>query len=287
MVITSEDGPRRLPLRSVRIRHRILDAAPLRPEAPTYDSCVTDPYLTLLPLGFFLVALLYSSVGHAGATGYLALMALAGVAPEVMRPTALVLNLAVASITVIRFSRAGLLPWRLLAPLLIGSIPAAFLTGSLSIPDAIYRPLLAVVLIAAAIRLAARAERDLASERAVGAPSTPVSALVGGGIGLLAGATGTGGGVFLTPLVIARRWTNARTAAGLSAGFILANSLAGLAAKPNSLVLLPASLPLALLCAAAGALIGSELGARRIGLVGLRRLLALVMLIAALRLIAG
>ena len=248
---------------------------------------MTDPLFTLLPLGFFLVALLYSSVGHAGATGYLALMALAGVTPEVMRPTALILNLAVASITVIRFSRAELLPWRLLAPLLIGSVPAAFLTGSLSIPDAIYRPLLAVVLIAAAIRLAARAERDLASERAVGAPSTPVSALVGGGIGLLAGATGTGGGVFLTPLVIARRWTNARTAAGLSAGFILANSLAGLAAKPNSLVLLPASLPLALLCAAAGALIGSELGARRIGLVGLRRLLALVMLIAALRLIAG
>ena len=248
---------------------------------------MTDPLFTLLPLGFFLVALLYSSVGHAGATGYLALMALAGVAPEVMRPTALVLNLAVASITVIRFSRAGLLPWRLLAPLLIGSLPAAFLTGSLSIPDAIYRPLLAVVLIAAAIRLAARAERDLTSERVARAPSTPLSALVGGGIGLLAGATGTGGGVFLTPLVIARRWTRARAAAGLSAGFILANSLAGLAAKPASLALLPSTLPLALLCAAAGALIGSELGTRRIGLLGLRRLLALVMIIAALRLAAG
>ena len=241
---------------------------------------MTDPYFALLPLGFFLVALLYSSVGHAGATGYLALMALTGVAPEVMRPTALVLNLAVATITVLRFSRVGLLSWRLLAPLLLGSVPAAFLAGSLSIPDAIYRPLLAAVLIAAAIRLAARAGRDLASERVAGAPSTPVSALVGGGIGLLAGATGT-------PLVIARRGTTARAAAGLSAGFILANSLAGLAAKPASLALLPNTLPLALLCAAAGALIGSELGARRVGLIGLRRLLALVMLIAALRLIAG
>jgi len=248
---------------------------------------VTDPSLALLPLGFFLVALLYSSVGHAGATGYLALMALTGVAPEVMRPTALVLNLAVASITVARFARAGLLPWRLLAPLLLGSVPAAFLAGGLSIPDAIYRPLLAVVLIAAAIRLAARAERDMASARVAGAPNRLVSTLVGGGIGLLAGATGTGGGVFLTPLVIARRWTSARAAAGLSAGFILANSLAGLVAKPASLALLPSTLPFALLCAAAGALIGSELGARKVGLVGLRRLLALVMLIAALRLFAG
>ena len=248
---------------------------------------MTDPSFALLPLGFFLVALLYSSVGHAGATGYLALMALAGIAPETMRPTALLLNLAVASITVVRFSRAGLLPWRLLAPLLLGSVPAAFLAGSLSIPDAIYRPLLAVVLIAAAIRLAAQAHRDLTLERVTGAPSTPASALVGGGIGLLAGATGTGGGVFLTPLVLARRWTSARAAAGLSAGFILANSLAGLLARPASLTLLPRTLPIALVCAAAGALIGSELGTRRVGLIALRRLLALVMTIAALRLIAG
>ena len=247
---------------------------------------MADPF-PLLQVGFLIVALLYSSVGHAGATGYLALMALAGVAPEVMRPTALVLNLAVASIAVLRFSRAGLLPWRTLAPFLIGSIPAAFLAGALTIPAAIYRPLLALVLVAAALRLATRSERDTSTKGAATAPRRSVAVLVGGGIGLLAGATGTGGGVFLTPLVIARRWTTARAAAGLSAGFILANSLAGLAAKPSSLALLPASLPLALLCAAAGALIGSELGARRIGLVGLRRLLALVMLIAALRLAAG
>jgi uncharacterized membrane protein YfcA len=247
---------------------------------------VADPFPLLL-VGFLLVALLYSSVGHAGATGYLALMALAGASPEVMRPTALVLNLAVASIAVVRFSRADLLPWRTLAPLLVGSIPAAFIAGSLTIPDAIYRPLLAAVLIAAAIRLATRAQRDVASERAAAAPSTPISALVGGGIGLLAGATGTGGGVFLTPLVIARRWATTRSAAGLSAGFILANSIAGLAAKPASLALLPSTLPAALLCATAGALVGSELGARRVGLVGLRRLLALVMLVAAVRLIAG
>ena len=117
----------------------------------------------LLPLAFFAVALLYSSVGHAGATGYLALMALAGLAPEVMRPTALVLNLAVASIAVVRFARANQLPWHTLPYFLLGSIPAAYLAGSLEIPDEIYRPLLAAVLIAAALRLAVRAHSDASS----------------------------------------------------------------------------------------------------------------------------
>jgi len=259
-----------------------------RAGAPPYDSCVDSALFTaLLPLAFFAVALLYSSVGHAGATGYLALMALAGLAPEVMRPTALVLNLAVASIAVVRFARANQLPWRTLPYFVIGSIPAAYLAGSLEIPDEIYRPLLAAVLIAAALRLAVRAHSDASSERAARPPRRFVAALVGGAIGLLAGATGTGGGVFLTPLVIARCWASMRAAAGLSAGFILANSIAGLAARPASLDLLPATLPLALAAAAVGGLIGSELGARRVSLITLRRLLAAVMAIAAARLLAG
>jgi len=241
----------------------------------------------LLPLAFFAVALLYSSVGHAGATGYLALMALVGLAPEVMRPTALVLNLAVASIAVVRFARAGHLPWHLLPPLLAASIPAVLVTGALSIPDQIYRPLLALVLLAAAIRLAAGARADTSNERATHPPRTATSLVVGGAIGLLAGTTGTGGGVFLTPLVIARRWSSTRAAAGLSASFILANSLAGIAARPAALTLLPDTLPMALLCAAAGGLLGSELGARRVRLITLRRMLAAVMAIAAVRLLTG
>ncbi|MFZ9763406.1 MAG: TSUP family transporter [Candidatus Limnocylindrus sp.] len=248
------------------------------------DSAVIE---VLLPLAFFAVALLYSSVGHAGATGYLALMALAGLAPEVMRPTALVLNLAVASIAVVRFARANQLPWRLLPPLVVASVPAAFVAGSLNIPDQIYRPLLALVLIAAAIRLAAGARADTSIERTAHPPRKATSIVVGGAIGLLAGATGTGGGVFLTPLVIARRWATTRAAAGLSASFILANSLAGIAAKPAALALLPETLPLALLCAAAGGLLGSELGARKVSLITLRRLLAAVMAIAAMRLLTG
>lgn len=246
-----------------------------------------DPvFFALLPFAFFAVALLYSSVGHAGATGYLALMALGGLAPEVMRPTALVLNVAVASIAIVRFAGANQFPWRTLPYFLIGSIPAAYLAGSIKIPEEVYRPLLAMVLIAAGLRLAARARSDTFELGAI-PPRGFVLALIGGVIGLLAGATGTGGGVFLTPLVIARRWTSTRAAAGLSAGFILANSIAGLAARPASLDLLPATLPLGLATAAVGGLIGSELGARRVSLVTLRRILAAVMVIAATRLVVG
>ncbi|MFM8997562.1 MAG: TSUP family transporter [Candidatus Limnocylindrus sp.] len=245
------------------------------------------PLSTLLPFAFFVVAVLYSSVGHAGATGYLAVMALSGVVPDVMRPTALVLNLAVASVAVARFAAARQLPWQTLLYFVVGSAPTAFLAGRVEIPDSIYRPLLSAVLAAAAIRLASRASRDPSGEPTTRPPRRSLSALIGGGIGLLAGATGTGGGVFLTPLVIARRWAGTRAAAGLSAGFILVNSVAGLVARPASLDLLPATMPLLLGAAAVGGVIGSELGARRASLALLRRLLAAVMAIASIRLLIG
>ncbi|MFM8279830.1 MAG: sulfite exporter TauE/SafE family protein [Candidatus Limnocylindrus sp.] len=241
----------------------------------------------LLVVGVLLIATLYASVGHAGATGYLALMALAGLAPSSMRPTALVVNLLVASIAVVRFSRDGLLPLRTLMPFLIGSIPAAFVAGGLAVSDAFYRPLLALVLLLAAVRLAGGAVRDAAQSGATRAPHPTVAALVGTGIGVLAGITGTGGGVFLTPLVIARRWTPTRAAAGLSAGFILANSAAGLLARPASLTSLPTWLPAAMVAGAIGALLGTELGIRRLSIPWLRRLLALVMLFAAMRLVTS
>lgn len=240
-----------------------------------------------LAVGAFAVATLYSAVGHAGATGYLALMSLAGLAPAVMKPTALVLNLLVATVAVVRYRRAGLLSVSDLAPLVVGSVPAAFAAGSLTIPDELYRPLLALVLVAAAARLVAGAARDAAREHAATPPRPVVAAVAGGAIGALAGATGTGGGVFLTPLLVARRWATTRSAAGLSAGFILANSAAALAARPAALALVPTWLPAALATAFVGALIGTELGARRARLATLRRLLGVVMVIAATRLLLG
>lgn len=232
---------------------------------------------------FFAAAVLYASVGHAGASAYLASMALIGVAPETMRPTALVLNLFVASIVVVRFSRAGHLPWRSLLPLAIGSVPMAFLGGSIDLPGAFYRPLVAIVLLAGAWRLATAMPVPDGDRNGV-----PVVAGVGAGagIGLLAGLTGTGGGIFLTPLLVLAAWTGVRDAAGLSGAFILVNSVAGLAGLvTGGSELPPPDLPLWIAAVVAGGLIGSWLGAARFSILGLRRVLAVVLVVAAAKLV--
>src|SRR5687767_6443750 len=143
------------------------------------------PEAVILAALFFAAALLYSSVGHAGASAYLAAMALVGLAPATMRPTALVLNLFVASIVIVRFARVGHLPWRSLVPLALGSIPMAFIGGSIDLPGEVYRPLVAIVLVAGAIRLATAAAAPEDEER-LGVPILPGIA-AGAAIGLLAG----------------------------------------------------------------------------------------------------
>lgn len=237
----------------------------------------------LLALLFFGAALLYASVGHAGASAYLAAMALVGVAPATMRPTALVLNLFVATIVVVRFSRAGHLPWRQLVPLAAGSIPMAFLGGSIDLPGEVYRPLVALVLLAGAWRLATASTTDVEPER----PGVPPLAGVasGAGIGLLAGLSGTGGGIFLTPLLVLTGWTGVRDAAGLSGAFILVNSLSGIAGLLTIGFVLPSSLPLWVAAVVGGGLLGSWLGAQRFTILGLRRVLAVVLVLAAAKLV--
>ena len=241
------------------------------------------PESLLLAALFFAAALLYASVGHAGASAYLAAMALVGVAPETMRPTALVLNLFVATIVIVRFARAGHLPWRSLVPLAIGSVPAAFLGGSIDLPGEIYRPLVAAVLLVGAWRLAT-ASPPVDDEDRPGVPWLPGVA-AGAAIGLLAGLTGTGGGIFLTPLLVLAGWTGTRDAAGLSGSFILVNSVSGLAGLLGGGIGLPPALPLWIGAVAVGGLIGSWLGAARYSVLSLRRALALVLVLAAAKLV--
>lgn len=238
----------------------------------------------LLAALFFVAATLYSSVGHAGASAYLAAMALVGVAPAVMRPTALVLNLFVATIVVVRFAGAGHLPWRSLLPLVAGSVPAAYVGGSIELPGDVYRPLVAVVLLAGAWRLATARTPE---QEGAATPGVPVIAGIGVGaaIGLLAGLTGTGGGIFLTPLLVLAAWTGTRDAAGLSGAFILANSISGLAGLAGSGVELPPDLPLWVGSVAAGGLVGSWVGAHRFSILDLRRALAIVLVLAAAKLV--
>lgn len=242
-----------------------------------------DPLL--LAALFFAAAVLYSSVGHAGASAYLAAMAVLGVPPTVARPTALALNILVASLVVLRYWRSGLVSLRAIAPFLIGSIPFAFLGGAITLPSDIYKPLLGAVLLVAAAQFARTASRVAKEEPSI--PQVPaLPAIVAGAvIGLLSGLTGTGGGIFLTPLLLFAGWSATRPASGISAGFILANSIAGLAGNAASVGSIPADLPLWAGAVLVGALIGSELGRRRAPTPQLRLALAGVLLIAGLKLI--
>jgi uncharacterized protein len=234
-------------------------------------------------VAFLGAAVLYSSVGHGGASAYLAIMALAGIEPTVMRPTALILNIVVAGLVTARFARAGQLPVRQLAPFLLGSVPLAFVGGSIVLPVTFYKVLVGLILLVAAVRFWVTADRrDEVAGISVG---WLAAAVVGGAIGLLAGLTGTGGGIFLTPLVLLFGWAPPRGAAALSAGFVLVNSIAGLAGNLAAVGFVPPELALWLPAVVVGALIGSELGVRRFSPVAIRRSLAVVLVVAGLKLI--
>lgn len=212
----------------------------------------------LLALAMFFGAALYSSVGHAGASAYLALMALFGVSPATMRPTALVLNVLVASLASWRYVRAGLFRLRVLWPFLAGAMPMAFLGGTIVLPGDIYRPLVGVVLLFAAARLlwpvALRAEREARD------PPIGLAILLGAFIGFLSGLTGTGGGIFLSPLLLFLAWSPPKTQLGIASVFILCNSAAGLLGNYAALGDLPDALPLYAAAVLAGGLVGTSLG---------------------------
>lgn len=248
----------------------------------------------LLTALIFTAAVLYSSVGHAGASGYLAAGALMGFPQSLMRPAALLLNVFVAAIGTYRFWRARLINWNLLLPFAVASAPFAFFGGRWRLSESIYQIVLGCVLLAAAANLllqmvlAGRAARGHAQR--VAAPPIAVALGVGAGIGLLAGMTGVGGGIFLSPLLILARWADPRTTAAVSAPFILVNSLAGIAGQMRSGQFHPfRTLPLEFLlwavAAVVGGLIGSYFSARRLSNPILRGLLALVLLIAGVKLI--
>ena len=180
-----------------------------------------------LALLFFLAALLYSSVGHAGASAYLAAMILLGVPPEIMRPTAFTLNIFVATLVTLRFQRHGHFEWQRFWPFAAASVPAAFLASYAKIPQEWFRIALALLMVLAALRLLF-AKQD--QQPIWNIPfSTPLAILVGMCIGTLSGMTGTGGGIFLSPVLLFLGWADARKTAGISAAFILVNSIAGLA----------------------------------------------------------
>src|SRR5687767_11327009 len=222
---------------------------------------MTKLTIALLAALIFAVALLYSTVGHAGASGYLAAMALFGVAPAVMKPTALTLNILVGLVAATKFYRAGFFSWRVFWPFAITSIPASFIGGSLTLPGHIYKLIVGVVLLYSALRLFLIAKRP-DREQPNSAPLL-ISLVLGAALGLLSGLTGVGGGIFLSPLLLLMGWAGTRETAAVSAVFILVNSIAGLLGHVSAVAAVPAAIfvwaPLALI----GGWIGSGLGTRK------------------------
>ena len=235
----------------------------------------------LIVLAVFLVAVLYSSVGHGGASGYLAVMAFLAVAPGVTRPTALVLNLFVASVGTFQFWRAGYFSWRLFWPFAIASVPMAFVGGMIHLPTDVYKVVLGAVLCVAAVRLAIKLKND----DEVKDPPIVACLLIGAIIGLLSGMVGVGGGIFLTPILLLMHWAETRVAAGVSVLFILVNSAAGLAGNYKQVSVLPTEVWIWIAAAVVGGLIGSTLGAKKFDSMMLRRVLAVVLLFAGVKLI--
>jgi uncharacterized protein len=242
--------------------------------------------IALLAAGMLLAAFGYAAVGHGGASAYIAAMALAGIAPAEMRPIALVLNVVVSSLGTWKFYRAGYFRWRLFWPFAVVSIPMAYLGGAITLPGSAYKILVGVVLLYAAWQLWLSGKRG-AEMREVHEPPVVWAILIGAAMGLLAGLTGVGGGIFLSPLLLMLGWAGTKQTSAVAAPFILVNSLAGLAAVfVSNSAALPAYIWILVPAVLIGGWLGAEYGSRRLANPLVRRLLAVVLALAGAKMIA-
>lgn len=237
--------------------------------------------LIAISLAIFLVAFLYSSVGHAGASGYIAVMSLFSLSPATIKPAALILNILVACLATWQFRKAGYFSWALFWPFAVLSIPFAFIGGYVNLPTQIFKVLVGIVLLYSAARFFVHPKPD----EEVAPPNKSIALGSGAVLGLVSGLTGVGGGIFLTPLMIFMHWAKTKTASAVSALFILVNSISGLLGNISSTGQLPSvAVPFAV-AALAGGTIGSYLGSRQFSPLLIKQLLGIVLVIAGLKLI--
>ena len=238
--------------------------------------------IILLAIAMLFMATLYSMVGHGGGSGYLAVLAIAAIAPEQMRPTALLLNVLVSLVATWKFSRTGMFRKDLFFPLVIASIPAAFVGGSIELSNAVYKPMVGLVLIYAAIKLFT----PIKGVEKTNKPFIPLVLFAGVAIGMLSGIIGIGGGIFLSPLILLLGWTTAKQTAAISAPFILVNSIAGLggivARQSEIPVDIEFVMPL-IIAVGIGGFVGASIGSKKLGHQGLRTVLGVVLLLASLK----
>ena len=235
-------------------------------------------FLTFLAI----VAFLYSSVGHGGASGYLAVMAIMGIAPSLMKSSALLMNLAVSLFSFFGFYRAGFFKWKLFWPFALSSIPMAYVGGTITLSDAIYKKILAICILISIARLLYQFRNEETDNREI-----PIWAglTAGGVIGLLSGMIGIGGGIILSPLMLLMKWSKLKETAAVSALFIFVNSLSGLYGQiSKGGFQIPENLQWAILATILGGLFGSYFGSQKFNLPTLRYMLALGLVIACAKL---
>lgn len=237
----------------------------------------------MLPLALAFIALLYASVGHGGGSGYIAVLTLSGLSPEQVRPIALMLNILVASLGTWQFARRGHISTHLLLRVGLPAAPAAALGGAITLPTPALRVALGGVLLLASARLL----WPLTTPRTAQRPRTAPLVGTGAALGLFAGLTGTGGGIFLTPVLLFTGWASPKVAAGVSVAFILINSVFGLGAFVASGGAIPAIGWTTLLPVGIGGLIGAHLGSHHLSPTHIKRALAAVLLIASVKLLAA
>jgi uncharacterized protein len=230
----------------------------------------------------FLVAFLYASVGHGGASGYLALMAIFSISPDVMKPTALMLNLFVSLTSFIQFYRGGHFQWKTFLPLALASIPMAFLGGMVTVEADIYKKILGILLLLPIIRFLFF--RNLSASELV-SPKTGMSILIGAAIGFLSGLIGIGGGIILSPVLILLKWTDQKQTAAISALFIFVNSLSGLGGQLVKGIQFSADMWVYVAIAFTGGLCGAYFGSLRFNQNVVKYMLAVVLMVAAWKLI--
>lgn len=244
------------------------------------------PAWAVLIIGVLVIAVLYSSVGHGGASGYLAVLVLVGFARPAMTPVVLLLNLVVAGIGFTVYHRAGHFSHRLLVPFAVTSVPAAALGAMIPVDERVYAGVLGSALLLAACRFLLL-PRPVVSHTAADDRVWIVGPPIGFALGLLAGMVGIGGGIFLSPLLLLMGWADAKRTGAVSAGFIVVNSISGLTVHLVRGAALDWSVAVPLLATVAvGGVIGSSLGATRFSLVALQRLLGVVLAMAGLKLTA-